>query len=80
MPFIIRNAAISFKSKVNLGLGRPAAQTVNDRVQGQLKGGLRRIQMTHTLHRRGGPDQPEGRLSMLAIRAKGFNDEGNDGG
>jgi hypothetical protein len=34
--------------------------------------------MTHTLHRTGDPDSLREDYPMLAIRAKGFNDEGND--
>ncbi len=34
--------------------------------------------MTHTLHRTGDPDSLSEDYPMLAIRAKGFNDEGND--
>jgi hypothetical protein len=34
--------------------------------------------MTHTLHRTGDPTSLSGDYPMLAIRAKGFNDEGND--
>ncbi len=34
--------------------------------------------MTHMLHRTGDPDSLRDDYPMLAIRAKGFNDEGND--
>jgi hypothetical protein len=34
--------------------------------------------MTHTLHRTGTPESLAEDFPMLAIRAKGFNDEGND--